>query len=445
VELGSTVGGRIVGEVQVDYLLTTYQKNDFDRSDFSWQQTTEALRGIGPILPKLRKAMGYGDVNTTPIATLANSFRRADPGTKNLFVERVTAKEFAERFRRGDPEFLSDDKWWQAAQDADRERATAGAGTSPEVDAGSMPTDNPDEYASTEAVVAVPMPTSTPELLESSSLDQLMTSSRQMTAWSGAYSYGNTPPLQVKVWELLSGKIVDRGQPTPGLLFMDGVDCDFVYDPKHPFLEQYHISPRELLSIYLAEKFKARDSLKDIVSVFSEIVTRKLSDMRVDRIGLQEKASTMFDGLREKMIAALSYRAIEALACVHESSGETEETVNALLSNNRLVILFQKKDPAGMEALQYVPYRTLLRLVDKFPEELFDGKVFGAPFSNLSLSDPNATERSRSESKDRILSFLKDALWVITQTTTRGSGRRFKDELARCAHSIRFLSEEIAS
>ena len=48
VELGSTVGGRIVGEVHVDYLLPTYQKNDFDRTDPTWQQTVEVLKGVGP-------------------------------------------------------------------------------------------------------------------------------------------------------------------------------------------------------------------------------------------------------------------------------------------------------------------------------------------------------------------------------------------------------------
>lgn len=448
VELGSTVGGRIVGEVHVDYLLPTYQKNDFDRTDPSWAQTVEALRGVGPMLPKLRKAVGYDEPNGGPVALLANAYRRTDPGVKNLFVERQIAKEFAERFRRGDQEFISDDKWWQAAQDADRLRATSGAEVSAEVDPGNRPTDNPDDYAPSGDSTGVKKPvpvTATEKPLETSTLDELITSSRQMVSWSGPYSYGNTPALQVKVWELNNGKIMNKGALVPCLFFMDGVECDFVYDPRHPFLEHFHLSPRELLSVYLAEKFKARDHLRDVVAVFTEIMSSKLTDLRIDRIGLQEKASGMFDILREKMIAMLSGKAAEVLGCVHESSGETEETVNSLLSNNKLLLLFQNKQPAGIEALQYVPYRTLLRVVDKFPGELFDGKVFAAPYNNLNLNDTNATERSRTESKDRILSFLKDALWVITQTTTKGSGRRFKDELARCAHSIRFLSEEISN
>lgn len=59
VELGSTVGGRLIGELHVDYLIPTYQKNGFDTSDRAWRLTIEAVRGAGPILPKSRAAMGY--------------------------------------------------------------------------------------------------------------------------------------------------------------------------------------------------------------------------------------------------------------------------------------------------------------------------------------------------------------------------------------------------
>ena len=34
-ELGTSIGGRIVGELHVDYLLPTYQKNDFDKQKLS--------------------------------------------------------------------------------------------------------------------------------------------------------------------------------------------------------------------------------------------------------------------------------------------------------------------------------------------------------------------------------------------------------------------------
>ncbi len=452
VELGSTVGGRIVGELHVDYLLPVYQKNDFDRGDPSWLETVDAVRGVGPILPQLRRAMGYGDPNTSPIGSLANAYRRPDPGTKNLFVEGGTAKEFAERFRTGDAEFLSDDKWWEAAQEADRQRATHGAGGSPEVDKGGNPSDDPDEYGPGSSGPGIPggkpavqPPPAKPAALETSKLDELITASRQHVSWSGPYSYGHAQPLQVKAWECTTGQIMDRGESVPCAFFADGVECDFVFNPRHSFLAQFPIDPRGLLGVYLAEKLRARDNLTNLGRVYSEILQTKLQDVRIDRAALQEKVANIFDRLREELIVHLGDKATEVLECVHESSGETEETVNSMLSNGRLVLSFQEKRPEGIAALQHVPYRTLVRIVDRFTEDLFDGVLFAAPYKKIKLSDPQATQRSRNESKDRILTFMKDALWVLNPSSGGPSGGRAKDELARSAHSINFLSQELTA
>ena len=123
---------------------------------------------------------------------------------------------------------------------------------------------------------------------------------------------------------------------------------------------------------------------------------------------------------------------------------ETEETVNSMLSNSNLVKLFQDRKSEGLDALQHVPQRTLLRIVDRFPEELFDGNVFSAYYSKINLADGQATQRTRNESKERILTFLKDALWVLSPSSSSLAGGRAKDELARCSHSINFLSQELS-
>jgi hypothetical protein len=450
VELGTTVGGRIVGEVHVDYLLPTYQKNDFDRTDPSWRETVEALRGVGPMLPQDRKAMGYTEPNMSPIGLLANAYRRLDPGTKCLYVDKNTSRILLDRFRRGDSDYTSDDKWWRAAQEADKQRATKGAGTAAEVDEGIAASDNPDNYGpvtTTPAgptIAALSVKTAIPPkpAVVTSTLDSLIMKSTQVTSWTGPYAYGSTPPLHVKVWELSSDQILREGSGIPYRFFQDGVDCDFIYNPRHPILAQYPVEPRQILCLYLAERFKARDKITDIGEVYAALVQGRLQDLRVDRTSLQERASGMFDRLRERLMDQLVDKKKEAIDCVHESIGEVEETIMSLLSNGPLAIKFQARDEEGFEALSYVPFRTLLRIVDRFPEYLFDGKVFAAPYSSLSLSDLQVTERARSESKDRVLSFLKDALWILGQTSVV-SASRSKDEIFRCAHSINFLSREI--
>lgn len=100
VELGTSIGGRIVGELNVDYLVPTYQKNDFDRTDSAWFQTVEAICGTGPFLPKSRKAMGYKEENTSPLCLLVNAYRRVDKGTKCLFAPNDLAKKYFAEFKK---------------------------------------------------------------------------------------------------------------------------------------------------------------------------------------------------------------------------------------------------------------------------------------------------------------------------------------------------------
>lgn len=446
VELGTTVGGRIVGEIHVDYLIPTYQKNDFDRTDPSWMETIEALRGVGPILPRDRAAMMYTEDNSSPIGTLANAYRRVDPGTKCLYIDRTTSRAFLDRFRKNDPEFIDDDKWWQAAQEADRLIATHGAGNAQDVDTGASSSDDVDDYDPKVKVdtskTIKPSIVSPPPVFNNTSVDFLLKNSKEIAMWSGPYSYAETPPLYVKVWELETDNIFQAGANIPCIFNQDGVECDFFYNPRHHFFSQYPVDPRQVLSMYLAEKFKARDRISDIGEIFISILQAKMNDVRVDRTSLQEKALAMFDRLRNKLLIKLSHRKIDVINCIHESNGEVEESVMLMLSNAKLIIKFQEKNEDGFLALNYVPYRTLLRIIERFPEDLFDEKVFSAPYLSLVLSDSQSTERARMESKDRIISFLKDALWILNQTSNSGTFKG-KDELARCSHSISFLQREI--
>ncbi len=100
---------------------------------------------------------------------------------------------------------------------------------------------------------------------------------------------------------------------------------------------------------------------------------------------------------------------------------------------------FQSATAEGYDAIDYAPPKTLYRLVEKFPENVFDGKVLHTPYNVINLSDEMATGRARDEAKDRALSFIKDTLRL-----TAGYGQRVqKDELARASLSVGFLLKEL--
>jgi len=452
VDLTGSVGGRIVGELRVDYLLPTYQKNDFNRSDKSWQDTIEAICGIGPFLPQYRKNLGFQDSNTSPLGMLISAYRRPNTGTKCLFAPNALAKKYAAQFRKEVQGFIDDNLWWKAAQEEDQKHNTGGARATTEVNTGDTPTDDVSAYlngvsnnASTNSTTVVNSGDSSVSVLapvpETSSRDELIQRSTVVSQLSGKnYKFGNAASLNVHVRELNSGDILSKGEKKPCFFYGDGIECDFIYNPAHPLLTQYPITPKMLLLLYLAERLKVRDNLTDIVAVYSALVETTMPESKIDRHSLQEKASSAFGLLREKLSEALKSRASEVVTCIHESGGEVEDTLaNIVTINPTLAFAFQSGSAEGFDAIDYVPPKTLYRLVETFPGEVFDGKVLFTPYSTINLPDANAAKRIREESKDRALSFIKDALRLISNNGQAVD----KNELARASLSVDFLLKEL--
>ena len=444
VELGTTVGGRIVGEIEVDYLVPTYQKNDFDRTDSSWKQTLEALRGIGPILPKLRKDMGYTDSNSSPVGILANAYRRTEKGTKNLALARNVATDFLNRFIKGEPDYIDDEKWWQAVVESDRAIASGNADQAGDVDSGDIPSDDPSDYivdnanttqqsGESDQTTATSV-TSTPV---TSQMDALLQTSTEQVTLSKEYSYNHQPPFNVKVHRMDSGKrIYVNGNTIPCVFFSDGIECDFFYDEKHEIIEQYLNTPENFLLMFLAKKFAARDN-KNEVEIYAQLTVENFSDKKIDKSSLKEQAHVIFDEVREKMINLLKPRYEDVIKCIKESAGETEETCSAILSDTDLYQAFSLETSESISVLEFVPTKTLIRLVNNFPEELFDNKLFKALYCQISgFTDQNMIARLKEESKDRIVTLLKDAQAIINEQSRR---KLHKDELVRYGLSLNIL------
>jgi len=457
-DLGTSVGGRIVGELNVDYLLPTYQKNSFDKTDKSWSDTVEAICGLGPFLPQSRKNYGFTETNNSPLCLLVNAFRRMDKGTKCLFVPNETAKRYASQFKKGVSDYMDDSLWWKAAQEADQEINTGGERATP-VNTGNTPSDDIGAYLSGFSVessiqntqgiksksiiidsstdISIPAGDSVPE---TSTLDDLIQRSILVAQLSTSYKFGRTQ-IKVRAYELSSGDILEKRKKKPCGFFFDGTSCDFIYNPQHILLSQYPLTPKMLLLQYLSSRLMARDQLTDIVATFATMVEESMSEARIDKQSIHDRATSAFNLLREKMIAVLQPRAIDVINCIHEAIGEVEDTINAIQSNATLIAAFQSRDVNGFDALHFVPNKTLLRIVEKFPEDVFDGKVLTTPYSVIKLEDENATKRSREEAKERTLSYLKDTLRILINS---GHGQKDqKNELARASLSIDFLLKEL--
>lgn len=439
VELGTTVGGRIIGQLHVDYLLPTYQKNDFDRYDSTWYETVAAICGEGPFLPKQRTALGLDKTPDSPLGLLVNAYRRTEAGTKNLALPRPVARTFLQEFNKGNAEYLDDAKWWAAAQECDREKQK---GNNPPANTGNTPSDDIDDLFPS---VDGPGTTSKkPEGLvmpQTSKADDLRKKAVPVVSLSKKYrtGIGNNNPLEVKVYELKSGDIKKDGLQVPFIFYPKGFECEFYYDPHHPLIQQYPVPPVQYLLLYLADKFKSRDRLDDLGIVYQTLIERYLSKERVDASYLKERAEAFFSDIRDPMKRLLKPISEEVVACIHESAGESEEAISLALSSGLDFGTIKPGSLTAYEIMEYVPSRTLLRLIDRYPDRLFDKQLFDVSFTEIELADKAMQDRLRESAKERIVSYIKDLLYLISTPSSSIS----KNDLNRVALSLSSLTSKL--
>ena len=114
-------GGRIVGEIHLDFIGVTYTKNSFDKTQYNWNHAVEIIRGNTPLRPQIARRNNL-PVNDSPLGKLFAGYRKANPpGTKHLVPgnpsspndgDNSTAKRWAQHFWSGDEEYQDDQKWY---------------------------------------------------------------------------------------------------------------------------------------------------------------------------------------------------------------------------------------------------------------------------------------------------------------------------------------------
>lgn len=445
IELGSTVGGRIVGELTVDYLIPTYQKNGFNTNDTSWQLTVDAIRGAGPLLPKQRTALGYPTANDSPLGRLANAYRRVDPGTRNLALPNHLAQDYAKKFFAGDPEYQDDDKWFRVAQEADRDRGEKSGNATP--DHGQMASDNAADYFSdhgaeqqtADTVTESPStdPAGTRSIAEhTSSIALLKANATRNDTMSHEYRYNDNPGFDVKVWRVVKGPIRVAGREVPCQIHQDGVEIDFFYDMSHPILAEYPLTPKQLLLQHLAEKFSLRDRTVSSQQVFQALVGLHMSDERINGATLVERANAIISRILDHLPTLLQGAVSTVVQLIESAPLEKERFLDRLLAEApALVVPYQQGKSNAIQALAYVDPSTLKRLVSELPEYFMDGKLFSLPYLELQDADVDMLNRLRRSSVDRVVAYLSD----VVSFTQGASANVSKHELMRMSHTLALL------
>lgn len=443
--------GRFIGEVHLDHCRVSYTKDRFERDDTSWAEMVVLLRGEGPLQPQKAKALGF-EPPSAPLYRLFQAFRRSSPQGKTARWSRILAVknneraiEMADLFHKGDPEYQTDEKWYELVEEEDRgtvgatPTATGPGSASPPVpdgfldDEGSPPSGGGGHSSSSQVnplnSAAVPAAPPRQKLHELSRLYKHPLLKVEFTIEAFMVA-ANDPDLPPKApWVL---KIEDPGTRT----FL------FLFEPDHPVFRSVTMTPMDAVLSELA--FKTYEFLKEM-SPNSAVFATILSDLRSE---YAEDAK-----LDPKSIISFSDKSLREIAQSISMDG-VSQSFNTLFSElpqpaqERIRRKIASSGMTGAQAvintgefLSYAAASDIRQFVCRHPELFFDGKFWAQPYASLDYGDITVNEEARERVLERYDAYLADAVWLASQSP-RDLERCDRDELIRATLSVRLLGQD---
>jgi hypothetical protein len=424
-------GGRIVGEIEIDFVRISHQKDAFDKHDPQWQLVTKAIRGDSPIRPHVAKAGGY-PVNVSPLAQLFAGYRTGRAAGLQYLVPGDTSgkgmneecKRWADLFWAGNADYQTDEKWYEAvlvAEEAKRKPAPATSARAEEV-AGEAPFEAEETETEEEATAAIATVSTAPIFDDDLSL-------------SGTYELremNGSPTLTIRARRLIEGQLAN-GQAVR--FIVHGNEAVFEYNPAHEYfgssLDTAVNSLVRELSYQLLSRSQENQDSWPITRIDGELRKRYFPDTLLDVDGLAREASAFLDELREFLLEELPSVAPIDPSILPERDRDTIRT--------RLLVEGQASEVKVNEVIstgqfpRYLGLDFLPKALATWPELVLDGHFLSVAYSTVA-------EGIQASALDQVLGPIRDVVWLCEQATMPGlNQQQWREQLARAASSLHLL------
>lgn len=448
--------GRIVGEIHIDHCRVSYAKDRFDRADQSWDEMVQLVRGEGPLRPEKAKSLGFG-ANYSPLFALFKAFRRTSPQSKAagayarimIVKDNARAKEMADYFREGRPEYQDDSKWWELVEEADREllygpggmtsspgpSGTPGTPPAPSsLPPGLLGGDNDGTSTpggTTKGPTGTPSPTVAPlPRREIPSLSRNFIHASSGATWNvTAYEVqpGDPGITDNAPWVMPMGEIATR-------------HYHFLFDPRHTIFSSITMTPRDGLLIQLAwmtaELLRTSTVTPSLSSILAELRAAYGDDTLLDPRTMSSDASALLLDIAKALVASRAEE--DRAALFNDLSVSEQQLVMRALGTRKIPPTSVTGDGSF---LQYAPYEIIRVLVERHPEHCFDGKVWDEPFEALEYGDKDLTASVRDSVVARYIGLINDAIWLARQDVS-DLANNSREELVRATMSLRLLKPD---
>jgi len=440
--------GRFVGEIHIDHCRVSYTKDRFERDDPAWGEMVRVVRGEGPLRPIVAKQRGYAG-NESPLYKLYQAFRRSSPQGKNGLWSRVLvvrdnerAQQMAEAFAEDDPDYLTDERWWELVQEQDKEVLgdTGGDTTDTPLPTGFLNGDVPAPSPGDSQTTADGQPDQQPPSPPPAPVR------RQMHELSRKYVH---PTFRVE-YEIqavaVSSDDPDLPAGLPWLLKLDDVATrtyGFLVDVTHDVFRSTTMTPLDGLLTELTHRtvefLKGQAQEASVAGVLADFRRQYCAETRLDP---QEIISLASSALSEIARAVPNLPGIASGPALFEELNASEKESIARRMANRGVPDHKALIAEG-RFWEYADVDSVRSLFNRHPEFFLDGTFWNDPYAKVDFGSVAVTEQAKRGVVSRYDAYLGDAVWLANQTPADVE-RASRDAVIRASCSVRLLKPDVA-
>jgi hypothetical protein len=418
------IGGRIVGQIEANFVVPKYTKDDFEREDANWKAVVNYLRGEMPFQPDLAAIYGFKKLNRSPIGMLYIGYKGIKaPGSKTLVFARengspdhVTSKNWAQKFYDGDPEYQSDIKWWEAVTRADLKEANSTF--NPLNPTGKVP-------ATKAGVSKLPPP---PEKYPGKKLFKRA--------------------LHFDIEKLIGEKPIDltlidyypeNDLNIPIIFESQGSMWKFnVYlNNNHAMFRDFADGYEDLIYMEVASKYSLMKNNEEwtVTRIYYELKSKYALETMLSVPNLVTKASKLMRDIQNKLVTGegLLLPRKPNLAADDEASIRKKhlDLEDKTIPNLEMFLMNTK-------FLKYLDLNYIFKFVEEFPDVIYDGNIFNLPYTELD-------EESKLHQAKKYAGYFSDVRWFMNDLSKEGDEavKKLKQQIIRNRYSIEILDGSI--
>lgn len=438
--------GRFIGEVHLDHCRVSYTKDRFERDDPSWTEMVALVRGEGPLQPQKARKLGFGPQDA-PLYKIFQVFRRSSPQGKTGRWSRILvvknnerAIEMADLFQKGDPDYQTDDQWWDLVEEEDRALVggstggSSASGTTTPVPEGFL---DEQEETETSPVSEDPIPTiNEPEQVSAPSREKVYELSR-------IYKH----PL-LKIEFNVEAFLCESDDPalssrTPWKLHLEDPATrtfSFLFSGDNPVFRSMTLTPLDCLLTELTLKTyeflsDTNPSGTDFAAILCDFRLQYAKEMSLDPRDLIGDAI----GRIRELASSLVHRQVDYAKLFSDLPKASQDQIRRKIASTGSTS-FQEVVSAG-EFLTYAQPETIADFVFAHPELYFDGAYWDQPYATLDFGSKELNEEMRGRVLQRYGGYLTDATWLASQSP-RDLTRAERDEVIRATIALRLLRSD---